>query len=228
MSSVTVPAAARATLLVATKDLRAEARTRSVLQGVAFYAGLAVLLFSFALGPDSETLRRFAAGLLWLAIALASLLAVSRTFAAEREGGTLETLTLYPVAREALFMGKVAATFALLLAVGLVSLALMFVLYSVAAPKDAAALLGGIVLGTFGLAVIGTFYGAVVAHLRAREALMPTLLLPVLVPLVVSATQATDMALAGGPALRWLALLAAYDVVALVLSLVVFPYLLEQ
>lgn len=222
-----VAATLRASLLVAEKDLRSEARTRTVLQGVGFYAALAALLFSFALGPDAETLRRFAPGLLWLSVALASLLAVGRSFASEREQGTLETLLLYPVPREALFLGKLAASFAVLLVVAVAALGLMAVLYTLPWPERPGLLLAALLLGALGLALAGTFYGAVSAQLRAREALVPMLLLPVLVPLVIAAAQVTESALAGGGS-SWLQVLAVFDLLLLVLSLAVFPYLFEE
>lgn len=225
---MTLPHTIRASLLVAAKDVRAEARTRSVLQGVAFYAALAVLLFSFALGPDSETLRRFAPGLLWLAVALASLLAVGRSFASEREIGTLEALLLYPVPREALFLGKLLASFLLLLVVAGAALALMAALFTLPEPSALWLLAAALPLGAFGLAVAGTFYGAVSAQLRAREALVPMLLLPVLVPLVIAATQVTEAAFSGGDGARWLQLLAAFDAVLVVLATAVVPYLFEE
>lgn len=218
----------RAALLVAAKDLRSEARARTVLQGVGFYAALATLLFSFALGPDTETLRRFAPGLLWLALALASLLAVGRSFASEQEAGTLETLLLYPVAREALFVGKLLATFALLLVVAVLALAFMAALYTLPWPEALPLLAAAVVLGSLGLALAGTFYGAVSALLRAREALLPMLLLPVLVPLVIAATEATDAALAGGDGAGWLQVLVAFDIVSFAAAIAVFPYLFEE
>lgn len=220
--------ALRAAVAVAAKDLRAESRTRTVVQGVGFYAVLAVLLFSFTVGPDAQTLRRFAPGLLWLAVALASLLAVGRSFAAEREGGTLESLLLYPVAPEALFLGKLLASFAVLLAVGAGGFVLMAGLYTLPAPQAWWLLAAVLVLGALGLAIVGTFYGAVSASLRAREALVPMLLLPVIVPLLVAAAQATSGALGAGGGARWLQVLAAFDGVLAVLATVVFPFLFEE
>lgn len=225
---MTLPPTIRASLLVAAKDIRAETRTRSVLQGVGFYAALAVLLFSFALGPDSETLRRLAPGLLWLAVALASLLAVGRSFASERETGTLEALLLYPVPREALFLGKLLASFLLLLVVAGAALALMAALFTLPEPSALWLLAAALPLGSFGLAVAGTFYGAVSAQLRAREALVPMLLLPVLVPLVIAATQVTEAAFSGESGARWLQVLAAFDALLVVLATAVFPYLFEE
>lgn len=222
------PTAGRAALQVAVKDLKVEARSRSVLQGMVFYAALAVLLFGFALGPDSETLRRLAPGMLWLAVTLASLLAVGRSFAAEREQGTLEPLLLYAVPRESLLAGKALASFALLLVVAGSASALMLVLYSLPVTAgEAWVLAAGVLLGAAGLAVAGTLYGAVAAHLPAREALMPMLLLPLLVPLLISTTEITAAALEGELAGRWLALLGAFDLVLVGLSTAVFSHLLE-
>lgn len=212
---------------VAARELRVELRVRSALQGVFFFAGLAVLLFSFAVGPSSEELRRFAPGLLWLAIALASLLAVGRSFAAERDLGTLEGLLLLPVPRELLFLGKLLTGFALMLVLAASALVLMTLLYALPAPEAPLALVAALALGALGLATAGTFYGAVSAQVAAREALMPMLLLPVLVPLMIAATRATDAALAGGDALGWLGVLTAYDAVLMTLGIVVIPHLLD-
>lgn len=226
--SLSLPTAARAAVLVAAKDLRVEARSRSVLQGMVFYAAIAVLLFGFALGPDSETLRRLAPGMLWLAVALASLLAVGRSFAAEREQGTLDALLLYPVPRESVLAGKALASLALLLAVAGSASILMLILYSLPVTAGGVwALAVGVLLGCAGLAVAGTLYGAVAAHLAAREALMPMLLLPLLVPLLIATTEITAAALDGELAARWLALLGAFDLVLVALSTAVFSHLLE-
>lgn len=219
--------AARGALMLAAKDLRAEARGRTVVQGVAFFAALAALLFSFALGPDAETLRRFAPGLLWLAVGLASLLSVARSFAAERELGTLEQLLCYPLPREALFLGKALANFLLMLAVAAAALALMAGLYTLPMPT-AWPLATALVLGALGLAAAGTFYGAVSASLRAREALVPMLLLPILVPLLIAATELTDAAFTDAAAGDWAMLLLSFDVTILVLGTALFPHVIEE
>lgn len=231
MSAPTAPVAPgllSATILVARRDLRGEARSRTVLQGSLFYAGVAVLLFSFALGPDSETLRRIAPGLLWVTLALASLLPAGRSFAAEREQGTLETLLLLPVPREALFLGKVLASFALLIATGVLAMPLMAVLYTLPAPGQAWLLPAGLVLGALGLAAAGAFYGAVSAEARGREALLPMLMLPILVPLLIAATQVFDAALSGGDGVRWLLLLVAFDALLVVVPATVVGFVLER
>lgn len=218
----------RAALLVAGKDLRLEARTRGAWQGVALFAALAVLLFSFALGVDAETLRRSAPGLLWLAVTLASLLAVASTFAGEQELGTLEGLMLHPVAREALLLGKVIASFVLMAVVSVVALVLMVVLYSMPAPAQLPALLGTLVAAPAGLALVLSLLGGVSADLRAREALVPMVLLPIVVPVLLAATQVTTSAFFGGGAGRWFVLLLAFDLMIAIVTFAVFPYVMER
>ena len=228
MNGLRLHSAVRASAIVASRDLRAEFRTRSAVHGLSSYTAVAVLLFSFALGPDSETLRRFAPGLLWLALSLSSLLLAARAFAAEHEQGTLEALLLYPVPREALLLGKVVASFVLLLGVGAGTLTLMLFLYTLPAPVEPLLLVFGLVFGSLGMAAAGTFYGAVSARLRAREALIPMLVLPVLVPLLIAATQVFTAAFTGDPGSRWLLLLVAFDVLVVVLPAAVFPFVVEE
>lgn len=222
------PGLVRAAVLVAVRDVRGELRTRTAAQGVAFYAAVSVLLFSFALGPDSETLRRVAPGLLWVALALASLLPAGRSFAAERDQDTLDSLLLYPVPREALFVGKVLASFALLSVAGAAAAVLMIVLYGLATPAQPWLLPPALLLGTLGLAAAGSFYGAVSASSRGREALLPMLVLPVLVPLLIAASQVFGAALSGGDGARWLLLLGAFDALLLILPATVIGFVLEQ
>ncbi len=218
----------RGTLLVAGKELRAEARGWIAVQGLALFAALAVLMFSFSLGPDGETLRRLAPGLLWLAVTLASLLSAGRSFAVEHDAGTLESLLVHPLPREAVFLGKALAAFLLLGTVAIGALALEAALYGLPAPGSGAMLLAGLIAAPAGLAMAGTYYGAVSASAPAREALLPMLLLPVLVPLLIASTQVTTAAFAGDDALGWLALLVAFDGILLALAVATFPFLLEQ
>jgi len=85
-------------------------------------------------------------------------------------------------------------------------------------------------LGTLGLAAVGTLFGAITAQVRARELLFPVLLLPAQVPVLLGAVSATEIVLAGQPlaeAAQWLKLLAAADVVYLVVGLLTFEFVLE-
>jgi heme exporter protein B len=85
-------------------------------------------------------------------------------------------------------------------------------------------------LGTLGIAAVGTLFGAMTAHVRARELLFPVLLLPVLVPVLLAIVKSTEALLAGealGAVSHWLKLLIAADVIYVVASLLTFDVLLE-
>ena len=94
---------------VAWKDLTAERRSKSNLNGVVFLAVMMLVLFGFALGPDAEALRSAAAGVLWLTILFSGVLAFNRSYQLELEGDALETLLLYPGERWPIFLGKLVA-----------------------------------------------------------------------------------------------------------------------
>lgn len=214
--------------LVAGKDLRSEVRARSFLQAAVSFAATAVLVFSFALGPQQAQLTVVAPGLLWVTAAFAAVFALGRSFAAERDAGTLESLLLYPVPREALFLGKALANLAMLLPLAAGALLLMLLLYGMPAPADPARLAAVLALGSVGLAATGTFYGALSAQLAVREAFLPILVLPVVIPLILACSRATAAALTGiGQGVPWLGLLVAFDAVVLAAATVLFRHVVE-
>jgi len=91
-------------------------------------------------------------------------------------------------------------------------------------------LLAVLALGTVGIAAVGTLFGAMTAHVRARELLFPVLLLPVLVPVLLGIVKSTEALLAGeglGSVSHWLQLLVAADVIYVVAGLLTFDVLLE-
>lgn len=221
----------RIALAVARKDALAELRGRSALSSTLFFAALVLLVFGFALGPDSGRLAQAAPGLLWLAIVFAGLLAVARLHQLETDDGALEQLALYPVARHAIYLGKALAGFGAMLALGAVLVPLLGLLYAVDLLAAWPGLLVTVLLGTLGFAAVGTFYAGVTVRLRAREVMLPLLVLPVVAPLLLAATKATAAALTGDPFDEmgaWLQLLAAFDIVMLIAGAGTYGFLLEE
>lgn len=218
-------------LAIAAKDARAELRGRSAIVSTLFFAGVVLLLFGFALGPDAARLAAAAPGLLWLAVVFAGLLAVGRLHLLETDDGALEHLAAYPVSRRAIFAGKTLGGFAVMVALGLLVLGAVGVLFGIEVSRAWVALVATVVLGAAGIAAVGTFYAGVTVRLRAREVMLPLLMLPVLAPLLLAAVKATGAALAGDPfgeLAAWLQLLVAFDLVMLVAGAVTYGYLLED
>jgi heme exporter protein B len=222
---------ARVALAIARKDALSELRGRHATVSTLFFAAVVLLLFGFALGPDSARLAAAAPGLLWLAVVFAGLLAVSRLHLLETDDGALEQLALYPVSRRAIYAGKALGGLAVMLLLGVLVLGAVGILFAVDIGAAWPSLLVTVILGALGVAAVGTFYAGITVRLRAREVMLPLLMLPVLAPLLLGAVKATAAALAGDPLGElgaWLQLLAAFDVLMLVAGLATYGYLLED
>ncbi|HEX7166205.1 MAG TPA: heme exporter protein CcmB [Acidimicrobiales bacterium] len=215
--------------LVAGKDLRIEARSRVAVNQIAPFALLVLVLFAFALEPDRGVLARAAAGLFWLAVAFSALLAVQRSFAVESADAGRDGLRLSGLDPAAIFLGKAAAVAAQLLALEVLLAAGVTVLYD-ARLSGALLLALTCVAASVGLAAAGCLYGVLSAGTRVRETVLPLLLVPVISPVVLSATRAWEAAMAGSPEAGWpwLRLLVAFAAVYAAVGAASFGVLLED
>jgi heme exporter protein B len=217
---------AEQTWAVARKDLLLEARSRTNVNAMLFFAGMVLLIFSFALGPNPSQLRAVAGGLVWLAFVFAGVLAFGRAYQLEAENNAFEGLLLVAQNRSAIYAGKVLGTVTVMLTIEAIILPLMAVLYNIDLWKSLPALLLVGVLGTIGFASIGALFGALTMSFRAREVLLPLLLLPITVPVILGAVKATTFLLSGrhGEFGLWLELLAAYDIIFITAGILTFEY----
>lgn len=221
---------ARAAGAVLWKDLLIERRAKEGANALAFFAVLLLFLFYFALGPDPDRIRAALPGLFWLAFLLAGLLGLGRAFALERENDCLDGLILAPGDKGAIYAGKVAATTALMLAMEAVFIAATGIFYNLDLWPAVPRLLLVALAGTVGFAAVGTLFAAMTAQLRAREVLLPVLLLPLAVPVLLASVRLTEAALAGEPwaaTAPWWQLLLGFDVVFVAAGLLTFEFVLE-
>jgi heme exporter protein B len=213
------------------KDLRTELRTLQSLPAMALFAVTTFVVFRFGLDRTSLS-GSLAAGVLWATLLFAAILGVNRLFVAEREEGGFDAIRLAPIDRTALFAAKAAALLVYLLALELIVVpifALFFLDSAASIPPLAAALL----LADLGLAATGTLISSMAINSRARDLLVPLVLLPLSVPLSIAATGALEPLLVlGGPGYHrfgtWLAVLALYDLIFLLVGYAVFDFLLED
>jgi heme exporter protein B len=221
----------RDALLVAGKDLRIELRSRVTANQVAPYALLVLVLFAFALDPDRGVLARAAAGLFWIAVLFSALLAVQRSHALEAVDGNRDALRLSGLDPAGIFLGKAAAVAVQLVVLELVLGVGVVVFYGVD-PAGFGTLAATAAVATVGLAAAGTLYGVLAAGLKVRETLLPLLLLPVVAPVLVAATRASEMALTGIEldidTTDWLVLLAVFAVIYVAFGIAAFGSLLED
>jgi heme exporter protein B len=213
------------------KEALVEARGReTVLAGVVF-ALLVLVIFNFAFDLRVENVAAVAPGVLWVTVTFAGVLSLGRSFARERDRRTLDGLLLAPIDRSALYVAKVVASFTSMLVVELVAVPAFIGLFNVSV--DLPLLVLGLLLGTLGLAGVGTLFAAIAAHTRAREVLLPLLLFPIQVPVILATVKTTGAAVhvpgtQPPDVSQWLGLLVAFDALFLSLSVLLFEFVIEE
>lgn len=219
-------------LVVARKDLLVEFRARLLLVRVFPFALLVLVLFAVAL--DSEPLiLRAAAGLVWLTMLFSSLLLVQRTYDVETEDGALEVLLTSAVEPTQVFLGKLLSAFVQLMTLAVLLVFGAVVLYGATVSGGHVVLLvTTMVCASWGLASVGTLYGAVVANMNGRDSLLALLALPVLAPLLIGASRSTEAAFGSqtidaASGWAWVALLAVFAVVFSAAGAAAFATLME-
>jgi heme exporter protein B len=214
---------------IVAKDVAAEIHTREMVSAMLVFSVLALFVFSFALDLRGAMARAAAPGVLWTTIAFAGTLGLSRSLAREQQTGCLDGLLLAPMDRSAIFFGKAIGN---LLFMGIVEIALI-PLFS--ALFDVPLLQPGVLLvtalGTIGYAAVGTLLAAMAVNTRAREVMLPILLLPLAIPALTAAVKATGGLVEGGTLAEvggWIRLLIVYDLVIVAVSMLTFDYVVEE
>lgn len=209
------------------KDLLCELRSRQTWTAMALFALLVLVVFNFAFDLRVENLAAVAPGVLWIAFVFASLLGLGRTVTIEHDQGAMDRLLLCPVDRKAVYLAKLLGNVVFIAAVEVVAIPIFAVIYNL--PIFSGQLLLIVALGTLGIATVGTLFSAMAANARAREVLLPVLIFPLLLPVVIGAVRATTGLIVALPGdAPWVGLLAAFDVIFLSISTVVFQYVVED
>lgn len=209
------------------KDIRCELRSKQTWMSMGLFALLVLVIFNFAFDLRVDNKAAIAPGALWVAFVFASLLGLGRTITSEQENGTMDRLMLCPVDRKAIYVAKLLGNLVFIAVVEVIALPVFAVLFDV--PLFTGRLLPIVLLGTLGIATIGTLFSTIAAATRARELLLPILVFPLIVPVVISAVRATGALMA--PSINeppWLGLILAFDLIFLSISLLVFEYVIEE
>ena len=214
------------------KDLTIEVRRRESVPAMVLFTVTVFVLFHF--GLDRDTVEGdIATGVIWVTLLLAALLGINRLYVAERAEGGFVGMRLAPIDLTALWLAKAVALFLYLVVLELVALP-AFDLLLLGPGLDGALpeLLPILLLANVGVAAVGALVAALAIETRARELIVALLLLPMLVPVIIAAAQATEPLLTGGQSpddlAKWLGFLALYDVVFVLVSVAVFDFLLDE
>jgi heme exporter protein B len=222
---------ARIVWTVFAKDLRVEWRNRETLALMCVFGLLVVFLFNFTLQGSHEEALRTLPVVLWVAFAFVGILGFNRSFAAERENACLEGMMLAPADPGAIYLGKMLANFLFLSIAEVVVVIAASLWYNFSFIPSLRWFVLTAFLGTLGYVAVGTVFGAIAANTRMREVMLPVLQFPVAVPIFVGAIEASSGVLRGAEPseyANWLKLLAAFSIVFVVLSYLLFEYVLEE
>jgi len=209
------------------KDLRSELRTRQAWMSMGLFALLALVVFNFAFDLRVENLATVGPGALWIAFIFASILGLSRNITVEQDRGPMDRLLVAPVDRAVVYLAKVVGNVIVISVIEAVALPIFAMLYNLPIIQPAIAPI--LLLGTLGVAAVGTQFAALAANTRARELLTPLLIFPLIVPVVIGAVRATEALLTpihdDAP---WMGLLVAFDVIFLSVSAITFQFVVEE
>ena len=211
------------------KDVLSEMRTKEIVFSVLTFTFLVIVIFNFAFSASQETMRLVAPGILWVTFTFAGILSLNRSFIPEKEDGCLEGLMACPISREVIYVGKVLGSLLFLLIIEIIALPIFALLFNL--PLLSAQFVTITFLATVGFVAVGTLFSALAVNTKAREMVLPILFLPVVVPIIISAVKASELALSGeswSGLSPWLQIIGAFDAIFLVVSFWVFAFVIEE
>ncbi|MFZ7945203.1 MULTISPECIES: heme exporter protein CcmB [Bacillaceae] len=221
----------RTALLLAKKDLYSELKTKQILTTQIIFAGLVIVVFSFAFDPANNTTKAVIPGVIWVIIVFAGILGLNRSFISEQRNDTMQGLLVAPMEGASIYLGKFLANFTMMLVVELVSIPFLFLLFDFKFFGSIPYFVLTIFLGSFGFIAIGTFLAALAANSKSSEMLLPLLLFPITTPILIGVVQATKIILSNmeklPSAIAWIQLVTAYDVIFFVVCFLLIDYVLE-
>jgi heme exporter protein B len=221
----------RTALFLAKKDLYSELKTKQIMVTQMIFAGLVIVVFSFAFDPANNTTKAVIPGVIWVIIVFAGILGLNRSFISEQRNDTIQGLLVAPMEAASIYLGKFIANFTMMLIVELVSIPFLFLLFDFKFYGSIPYFILVIFLGSFGFIAIGTFLAALAANSKSSEMLLPLLLFPITTPILIGVVQATRIILTNmekfSNALAWIQLVTAYDVIFFVICFLLIDYVLE-
>lgn len=218
-------------LTIAWKDVLSEFRSKETISSMIIFCLIVVIIFNFMLEPGSTLIKEMIAGILWTAITFSGILGLNRSFIYEVDQGCLLGLLLCPVDHFVIYFGKALGNFIFMVIMEIILLPLMIVLFNLNISPIFLPLCLVMLLGTFGFSAVGTLLSAISVNTRAREILLPILLFPVSIPILMAAVKSTNQLLQNNSiaeAIPWLKILIAFDIVFLIVSAMLFEYVVED
>ena len=216
---------------IARKDLLVEFRTLERLTAMGAFVVLIGILFNFSIDTTVVRPQDIAAGLIWMTIIFGGMLGMGRTFSLEEQDGALTGILQSPIPLDALYLGKVLGNFVLLS--GMVALVFLVfgMFFGLTFAGSLVSLVGVVASGVLGFVALTTLFSAMTTRSSMGEGLLPVLIFPLLVPVIVNGTTATNRLFAGRPFAEVdgnLRMLAAFAIGSTVVCAWLFRFVIEE
>ena len=224
-----LPGLIQQTWILLKKDALVELRSKESMPLMIVFCIVSLVIFNFTFDLRASNVDLLAPGILWVSFIFSGLLGLGRSFTRETERETLAGIRLAPVDPEAIYLSKMFACFLSVTILQLLLTFLMVVFFGVDLAKPYILIV--LPLGSLGFAAIGTPFAAMTMSTRAREALLPVLLLPILLPLILAVVSSTALAMDGvqwNEISRWIHFLIGYDILFLTISFLGFQIIVEE
>lgn len=218
------------------KDLQQEFRTKEMLTSMGIYALLVLIVYGASLGQTAQAtdVLQISGGLLWALIVFTSLLGLNRSFGHEKEQGCMEGILLVPMDRSVIFLAKATSNLLFLLVVEVVAVPLFwFFFLTTATPgPDFMLMVAPLLMGTIGVAGIGTLLSTITVNTRGKDVMLAVLFVPLIFPLLYACASATTAVVVGSEGcfdvfVQSLALAGGYDVIMLLVSWVLYDFVIS-
>lgn len=218
------------------KDLRLEFRTKEMLTSMGIYAFLVLVVFGAGLAQTALAIDilQMSGGLLWVLIVFTSLLGLNRSFSHEKEQSCIEGMLLAPMDRSMVFLAKATSNLLFLFAVEITTIPFFYFFFlTTTTPAESFwMIILPLFVGTVGIAGIGTLLSTITINTRGKDVLLAVLFIPLIYPLLYACVSATTVAITGNEFFAdvfypSLALAGVYDVVMVLLSWVLYDFVIS-
>jgi heme exporter protein B len=220
------------TLSIVKKDILLEFRAKEALSIMVFLSLLLIVVFNLAVDIDNDNVSSLAPGILWVVFAFSGVLGMGKTSLSEREDGAYLNVFFSTVSMEVFYIAKVISNLIFLLFMELFTIVSFVVLFNYdALIKGLPDLALPLLLGSIGFSAVGTLFSFLSTGSRFGEIILPFLFLPVVVPVLIAGVSATELILnnsTGGSPLKWLKMLAVFDLLYISVSLMLFKHIVEE